>query len=164
MTNVVLNEQKRTQSQVLAVVPEFAVAASQMRHTIEGSQATQLELIRLLGHVRQANLTGFSGEGNLHLKDDDGLPGQLLDARSGVASNHERKLREGRNPCICKRYCCCNCHGTQQILTPWTLRRYISFGSMQISGRYDENTGFLNVMISQHNDLCLCSDLKFALR
>lgn len=28
---------------------------------------------------------------------------------------------------------------------------------------YNENTGFLNVMISQCNDSCLCLDLNFAL-
>ena len=135
-TNEVLNEQKRTQSQVLAVVPELAVTASQMCQRIEESQATQLELIRLLGHVRQANLTGFSGEGNQLLKDDDGPTGQLINPRSRVASNHDRKLRKVRNPRTCQQNCGCNCHETQHFSTPWTLRKGIGFGSLQISGRY----------------------------
>ena len=135
-TDEVLNEQKRTQSQVLAVVPELAVATSQMRQRIEESQATQLELIRLLSHVRQANLTCLSGERNLLLKDDDGPTGQLVNPRSRVASNQERRLRKGRNPRTCQHNCGCNCHKTQYFSTPWTLRKCIGFGSMQISGSY----------------------------
>lgn len=140
-TNEVLSEQKRTQSQVLAVVPEFAAAASQMRRRIEEFQATQLELIRLLGHVRQANLTGFFGEGNLLLKDDCGPTGQLIHPRSRAGTNHGRKVRTAH---ICQRYCRCNCHKTQQISTPWTLWKCIGFGLMTTSIRYSPqkcNTG-----------------------
>ena len=114
MTNEVLNEQKRTQSQVLA---------------------TQLELVRLLDHVRQAELAYFSGERNLLLKNDDGPTSQLINPRPRVASDHERKLRKGQNPRICQRYCRCNCHKTLQFSTPLTLRNCIGFGSLQISGR-----------------------------
>ena len=117
-------------------MPELAVAASQMRQRIEESQTTQLELIRILGHVRQANLTGFCGEGNLLLKDDDGSTGQLINPRSRVGSNHERKLRKVRNPRTCQHNCGCNCHKTQQISTPWTLQKCIGFGSIRISSRY----------------------------
>ena len=135
-TNEVLNEQKRTQSQVLAVVPELAVATSQMRQRLEECQTTQLELMRLLSHVRQANLTGLSGEGNLLLKDNDGPTSQLIDPRSRVGSNHERKLRKVRNPRTCQLNCGCNCHKNQQISTPWTLRKCIGLGTIRISSFY----------------------------
>ena len=76
----------------------------------------------------------FSGNGSLLLKGDDRPTGQLTDPRSPVGL--DRKLRKVRNPRICQRYCRCDCHKTQRISTPRALRRYIGFGSMQISGRY----------------------------
>ena len=134
--NEVLNEQKRTQSQVVAVLPGFAAAASQMCQRIEESQTTQLELIRLLGHVRQANLTSLSGEGNLFLKDDREPTGQLIDSRSRVSSTHERKIRKDSTLRTCQRNCGCNCHNTQQFWTPWAWRKCIGLGSIRILGRY----------------------------
>ena len=117
-------------------MPELATAASQIREKIEESQATQLELLRLLSHVREANLTDSFGGGKPLLRADDGPTGQLIRPRSRVGSNNELKLRKVRNPRICQRYCRCDCHKTQRISTPWTLRKCIGFGSMQISGRY----------------------------
>ena len=117
-------------------MPEFAVAASQIREKIEESQATQLELLRLLSHVRQANLTGSFGGGKPLLRADDGPTGQLIKPRSRVGSTHELKLRKVRTHRICQPSCRCNCHRTQRISTPLTLRKCIGFGSMQISGRY----------------------------
>ena len=96
----------------------------------------QLELIRLLGHVRQANLTSLSGEENLLLKDDHEPTDQLIIPRSRVSSNHERKIRKDRALRTCQRNCRCSCHKTQQIRTPWTWRKCIGFGSIRISGRY----------------------------
>ena len=98
--------------------------------------ATQLELIRLLDHVRQANLTYFPGDRSLLFKDNDGTTGQLINPRSRAGSNAEPKLCKVRTPRICPLYCRCNCHKTQKISTPRTLRKCIGFGSIQISGRY----------------------------
>ena len=117
-------------------MPEFAVAASQIREKIQESQATQLELLRLLSHIRQANLTGALGGGKPLLRANDGPTGQLIKPRSCGGPNHELKLRKVRTPSICQRYCRCNCHITQRVSTPWTLWKYIGFGSMQVSGRY----------------------------
>ena len=107
-----------------------------MRQRIEESQATQLELLRLLSHVRQANLTGSFGGGKPLSRADDRPTGQLIKPGSRVGSNNELKLRKVRNPRICQRWCRCDCHRTQQISTPRTLRKCIGFGSMQISVRY----------------------------
>ncbi len=135
-TNEVLNEQKQLQSQVVAFLPEFTAAASQMGQRFEASQSTQLELIRLLRHVQQANLASLSGEGSVLLKDVDQPTGQLINPRSRVSSNHERKIRKARTLRTCQRNCGCNCHNTQQIWTPWAWWKCIGFGSIRISGRY----------------------------
>ena len=135
-TNEVLNEQKRTQSQVVAVLPGFAAAASQMCQRVEEFQTTQLELIRLLGHVRQANLKSVPREENLLLKDNDEPTDQLINPRSRVSPDHERKIRQVRTPGTCRRNCGCKCHKTQHIRTPSTWRKSIGFGSIRISGRY----------------------------
>ena len=107
-----------------------------MCQRIEESQTTQLELIRLLSHVRQANLKTFPGEENLLLKDDDEPTGQLITPRSRISSNHERKIRKDRTLRACQRHCRCNCHKIQRIRTPWTWRKCIGIGSLNISGRY----------------------------
>ena len=135
-TNEVLNEQKRAQSQVVAVLPGFATAASQMCQRVEESRNTQLELIRLLDHVRQANLTSLFGERNLLLKDDDEPTGQPINLRSRLSSDHERKIRKDRTLRTCQHGCRCNCHKPQQIRTPWNWRKRIGIGSMRISGGY----------------------------
>ena len=131
-----MNEQKRTQSQIVAVLPGFAAATSQICQRIEESQTTQLELIRLLGHVRQANLTSLFGERNLLLKDHDEPTSQLINPRYRLNSDHERKIRKDRTRRTCQLNCRCNCHKTQQIRTPWNWRKCIGSGSIRISGRY----------------------------
>ena len=135
-TNEVLNEQKRIQSQVLALVPGYAAATSQICQKIEESQTTQLELIRLLDHVRRANLTDFAGEETQLLKGDDGSTDQLINPKSRMGSNHERKLRKVRKSRTCQHNCGCNCHKIQHLSTPWTLRKYIGLGSMRSSNCY----------------------------
>lgn len=112
-TNEVLSEQKRIQSQVVTILPGFAAAASQMCRRIEESQTTQLELIRLLGHVRQVNFASRSTEGRSLLKDDDEPTRQLINPMSRMSSNHERKIRKDHTLHTCQRYCRCNCHKTQ---------------------------------------------------
>ena len=136
MTNEVLNEQKRIQSQVVAVLPGFTAAASQMGQRFEACQSTQLELIRLLRHVQHANLASLSGEGTVLLKDVDEPTGQLINRRSRVSSNHERKIRKARTLRTCQPNCDCSCHSARQIWTPRVWRKCIGFGSMSISGRY----------------------------
>ena len=135
-TNEVLNEQKQFQSQLVAVLPEFAAAASQMSQRFEASQSTQLELIRLLRHVQQANIASLPEEANLVLKDDHEPTDQLIIPRSGVTSNHKCKTRKDRTLRTCQRYCRCNCHKIQQTWTPWTWQKCIGIASMRISGRY----------------------------
>ena len=135
-TNEVLNAQKQFQSQVVAVLPKFAAAASQMDQRYEASQSTQLELIRLLRHVQQADIASLSGEGNLLLKDVHEPTDQLINPRSGVISNHECKIRKDRTLRTCQRKCRCNCHKTQVIRMPWAWRKCIGIGSMRISGSY----------------------------
>ena len=121
---------------MVAVLPGFAAAASQMCQRIEESQTTQLELIRLLGHVRQADIESVSGEGTVLFKDDDEPPDQLIHPRSRISSNHERGIRKDRTLRTCQRYCSCNCHKTHLIWTPWTWQKCIGIASMRISGRY----------------------------
>ena len=135
-TNEVLNGQKQYQSQLIAVLPEFAAAASRMNQIFEASQSTQLELIRLLGHIRQANLTSLSGEGNLLVKGDHEFTDELIDPGSCVSSHYERKIRKGRTLRTCQRNCRCNCHKTQVIRTPWTWHKCIGGASIRFSGRY----------------------------
>ena len=135
-TNDVLNAQNQFQSQVVAILAKFAAAASQMDQRYEASQGSQLELIRLLRHVQQANIASLPEEANLVLKDDHEPTDQLIIPRSGVISNHERKTRKGRTLRTCQRYCRCNCHKTQQTWTPWTWQECIGIASMRISGRY----------------------------
>ena len=135
-TNEVLNEQKQFQSQVIAVLPKFAAAASQMNQEFEASQSTQLELIRLLRHVQQADIASLSGEGKLLLKEDHEFNDQPINPRSRMSSNHERRICKDRTLRTCQRYCRCNCHKTQQIWTPWTWQKCIGIASMRISGRY----------------------------
>ena len=134
--NEVLNEQKRTQSQVVAVLPGITAAASQIGQRFEASQSTQLELIRLLRHVHQASIASLSGDGDLLLKKDDEPPGQLINPRSRLSLDHEYKIRKDRSLRTCQRYCCCDCHQTQRIWTPRTWWKCIGIGSMRISGRY----------------------------
>ncbi len=134
-TNEVLNEQKRTHSQVVAVLPGFTATASQMCQRLEETQTTQLELIRLLGHIRQANPASLFGEGTRLLKDDDETTDQLINPRFRVSSNREGRIRKVGALRTCQRYCRCNCHKTHHIWTPWTWRKCIGVGSMRISSR-----------------------------
>ena len=106
-----------------------------MCQRIEETQTTQLKLIRLLGHIRQANPASLSGEGTRLLTGDDETTDQLINCKSRVSSNRERRIRKVGTLRTCRRYCRCNCHETQQIWTPWTWRKCIGVGSMRISSR-----------------------------
>ena len=121
---------------MVAVLPKFAAAASQMDQRFEASQNTQLELIRLLRHVQQANIASLPEEGNLVFKDGHEPTDQLIIPRSGVSSNYERKIRKDRTLRTCQRNCRCNCHKIQVIRTPWTWRKCIGGASIRFSGRY----------------------------
>ena len=118
---------------MVAILPEFAAAAKEIGQIYEAFESTQLELIRLLRHVQQANIASLYGEENLLLKNDHEPTDQVIIPRSRVSSNHERKIRKDRALRTCQRNCCCSCHKTQQIKTPWTWRKSIGVGSMSYS-------------------------------
>lgn len=129
MSHQLLDERRQSRLESSATSSKFIIAASQVIQRFEESHATQLELVRLLGHVRdtslapQSSLQGPNSESVKAPSDNKEVAVSAKNLKPRMRSKHECQVRVSRPSRTHRQNCPCTCHRYRErpkIYRPWS--------------------------------------------